>query len=282
MAFSQIGTDGGYLRAPVTVNPLLLAPGERADVVVDFSKLAVGTRIQMTNDAKAPYPAGRPADPATIGQIMQFRVVPLTSPDSSVVPAALNTIPTLTPTATTPVRTLTLNEVMGMAGPLSMYLDGKMWDDNISEVPRVGSTEVWEFVNLTADTHPMHLHLVQFQLLNRQAFQTNKYLKAYSAANPVIPVPMGGNYTTVPVTPYLQGAPIPPAPNEMGWKDTIRVNPGEVARIAVRFAPTGETSATPGVNKFPFDPTQAPGYIWHCHILNHEDNEMMRPYLLKF
>ena len=277
--FFQIGTDGGYLSAPVQINELLIAPGERADIVVDFSGLAVGTQILLTNDAKTPFPKGAPADPQTVSQIMQFRVVPLTGTDTSVIPATLNTIPTLTPGPVT--RTLTLNEVMGPGGPLAMFLDGKMWDTAVTENVKLGSTEIWEVINLTADTHPIHLHLVQFQLLSRQRFQTNKYLKAYSAANPVIPIPIDPDtgeplvtYNPVPVASYLQGKPVGPDPNEAGWKDTLRMNPGEVTRIIVRFAPFSAAVVTP----YSFDATAEPGYVWHCHILDHEDNEMMRPY----
>lgn len=268
----QIGTDGGYLPSPVVLRELTLAPGERADVVIDFSRMAVGARILLMNGAKAPYPNGTPPDPRTTAQVMQFRVVPLTTPDTSVIPAVLNTIPTLTPDS--PKRTLTLVELMGPGGPLAMYLDGKRWDAAASEMPHVGSTELWEIVNLTADTHPIHLHLVQFQLLNRQRFQVNKYLKAYMMLNPVLPT---GAPANPPIDPYLQGKPMPPAPNERGWKDTIQAHPGEVTRIVVRFAPIDASQSTPGVNLYPFDPAAEPGYVWHCHILEHEDNEMMRP-----
>ena len=273
--FIQIGTDGGYLNAPVQVTQLLLAPGERADVVIDFTGLAVGTQILLANNAKAPFPGGAPADPRTVGQITLFKVVSLTAPDTSVIPATLNTITPLTGTVAT--RTLTLNEVMGPGGPLAMFLDGKMWDAPVTENPTLGSTETWEIINLTADTHPIHLHLVQFQILSRQGFQVNKYLKAYTAANPIIPVPPGVTYTPVPVGPYLQRGLVPPAANEAGWKDTVRMNPGEVTRIIVRFAPIGSAAVTP----YPFDATAAPGYVWHCHILEHEDNEMMRPYTVQ-
>ncbi|MBS1811847.1 MAG: multicopper oxidase domain-containing protein [Acidobacteria bacterium] len=264
--FIQIGTDGGYLSRPVQVNQLLLAPGERADVIVDFTGHKANSTILMNNDARAPFPNGAPADPQTVGQIMQFRIVPLTAPDTSSVPASLSTIPTLGPISVT--RTLTLNEIMGAGGPLAVILDGKEWMTPITERPRVGTTELWQIVNMTADTHPIHLHLVQFQLLSRQRFQAGKYMKDYMALNPVIPAPVT---TNPPINQYLQDGVMSPAPNELGWKDTVRMNPGEVTRILVRFAPT--TGGT-----FPFAPQAAPGYVWHCHILEHEDNEMMRPY----
>ena len=273
--FVVIGTDGGYLGAPVSVNSFVIAPGERYDVVVDFTAAAVGSTITLNNNAVAPFPAGpppgAPPDPLATGQIMQFRVVALTGPDTSTIPAILATIPTLTPGNVT--RTLTLNEMMGLNGPIGLFLDGKQYRDPVTELPKLGTTEVWEFVNLTGDMHPIHLHLVQFQLLNRQDFNVATYMTAYNAANPIIPVPQGAIYTRIDPTPYLLGVPVGPAAIEAGWKDTIKVMPGQVTRIVVRFAPQDG-------GLFPFDATAGPGYVWHCHILSHEDNEMMRPYKL--
>jgi len=262
-----------------------------------------GTKLIMTNNARAPFPQGATPDPQTVGQIMQFRVgFPTGGPDTSYDPATAlpgslrpnNPIEVLDPAVTNivpdQVRQLTLNEVMGPGGPLEALLNISKWGAGITENPRVGSTEVWEIINLTGDAHPIHLHLVQFQLLSRQRFQTNKYLKAYDAAfaagvyNPAAGPPLpydapnadgavGGNPA---IGPFLQGKAMPPAPNEMGWKDTVIMYPGEVTRIVVRWAPTDTPAGVVGV--FPFDPSEPPGYVWHCHILDHEDNEMMRPY----
>ena len=278
-AFYQIGTDGGYLPAPVMLNNpvdpnaprLLMAPGERADIVIDFSGYAPGTQFVLRNNAKSPFPRGMNVDPLTTGQIMLFRVVPPTAPDNSSLPMTLNTIPTLTPTA--PKRTLTLVELMGAGGPLAMFLDGKPWDGAVSENPLVGSTEIWEIVNMTADAHPIHLHLVQFQPMERQKFRATQYMSAYMMLNPVIPANVTYN---PPLAPYLQGKPVLANPNERGWKDTFVMYPGEVSRIMVRFAPVGPAAVMP----YPFDATAEPGYVWHCHIIEHEDNEMMRPYKL--
>jgi FtsP/CotA-like multicopper oxidase with cupredoxin domain len=170
-----------------------------------------------------------------------------------------------------------------------------------SELPQEGTTEVWEIVNLTADAHPMHLHLVQFQLINREAFNTTKYNAAYNAAfpagvfqpdfgppldyraanNPLSGGKDGGNPD---VAPYLKATTLrPPAANEAGWKDTVIAYPGQVTRIAVRWAPTYlSTLAEPSELYFPFDPSggNQHGYVWHCHIIDHEDNEMMRPDLV--
>jgi FtsP/CotA-like multicopper oxidase with cupredoxin domain len=181
----------------------------------------------------------------------------------------------------------------------------------LSEIPLEGTTELWEIINLTADAHPMHLHLVQFQLLNRQNFDFNKYNAAYNAAFP------GGGYDHMTGQPYpagvyipafgppsdygtgnivggnpninalsargkplyLQGKPTLPLPQENGWKDTVVTYPGQVTRLLVRWAPTELPASTPASQAFfPFDPNSSgQGYVWHCHIVDHEDNEMMRP-----
>lgn len=256
--FVQIGSDGGFMAAPVEVKTLMLSPGERADVIVDFSGLGQGKTIVVTNDAVAPFPVGDKTDPRSTGVVMQFRGVPLTSADASAIPAKLVDVPALgAPTLT---RTLTLDEHIGHKGPHRMLLDGRTWSDPVSETPRLGSTELWEIVNLTADTHPIHLHLVQFQALNREALRVKAYTKAPKAQRQLAK--------------FLSGKPVLPDANERGWKDTLRANPGEVTRFMVRFAP-----ASGGA--FPFDATAAPGYVWHCHLLEHEDNEMMRPYAVQ-
>ena len=175
--FTVIGADGAYNDAPAQVGHIVLAPGERVHVVVDFAGLRPGTRMILTNSAKAPSPGGAPPDPRTVGQIMQFRVVQAPVPvkeDPSVVPANLrqnNPIVRLV----NPVvkRQLTLNEVMGPGGPLQILLNNTGYTSDVTERPRVGATEQWEIVNLTADTHPIHLHLVHMQVLDRQPIQSN-------------------------------------------------------------------------------------------------------------
>ena len=279
LPFTVIGTDGGYLSAPATVTELTIAPGERWDILVDFSTVPYVpgiSNIILRNTARAPYKGGgggTPANPQTVGQLMQFTVLgtPGWMPTQPL-PAVLNTIPTLpTPTVT---RQLTLLEVMGPGGPLEVLLDGKKWGADISELPIIGTTEDWVIVNPTADTHPIHLHLVQFQLVSRQSFQVNKYVTDWMAANGMPPVPNDWVTVNPLYTNYLQGKPVLPTAHEQGWKDTIQANPGEVTIIRVRYKPID------GSPSYPFDATHGPGYVWHCHILDHEDNEMMRPYVV--
>ena len=275
LPFTLIGTDGGYLRSPITLTKITIAPGERIDILVDFSNLAPGTKVILRNSAKAPYPNGVAPDPKTVGQIMQFTVTTNQGLPPTTLPTILN--PTLNPYPSLPPavkrRILVLWEVMGLAGPLEILLNGQKWSGDITELPVLGSTEEWVIVNPTADTHPIHLHLVQFQLVSRQKIDTKKYAADWIMLNGGMMPPFPLNYKPLelPIEPYLKGKPTLAPPNEQGWKDTIQMNPGEVTIIRVRFASQDGSD-------YPFDATQGPGYVWHCHILDHEDNEMMRPY----
>ena len=240
--FYQIGTDGGFLPAPVQVTEILLAPAERADVIIDFSDHK-NEQIILTNSARSPLPGGDLPDPATTGQIMQFRVtLPLSGRDMSIIPARLHPFRQLYEQQARVVRDLTLNEILdpNNGNPQILLLNNLHWDDPITEKPKLGTVEVWRYINLTEDGHPMHLHLVQVQILDRQPFNVD----TYKSTGQIV----------------FTGSALPPAPNEAGWKDTVRANPAMITRIIMRFGDfTGK-------------------YVWHCHILEHEDNEMMRPY----
>ena len=223
--FHQIGTDQGLLSAPVAVNRLAIAPGERADVVVDFAELR-GQSVTL-NDLSA--------------TLMQFRVAPQRVADPSELPHTLRALPKISEADAIRTRRLTLEEVENLVGePMTHLLDGKRWHEPVSEKPVLGTTEIWEFLNLTDDSHPIHLHLVRFRILDRRAIDVS----ARAFDNKVV-------YT---------GDPVPPDPSEAGWKDTVRCSPAASTRIIVKFE--GYTGR----------------YVWHCHILEHEDNEMMRPY----
>jgi len=275
MRFTVIGTDGGYLKSPVVVNKLTIAPGERYVILADFSGLAPGTKVQLTNTAKAPFPSGRPPQGSTTGQIMQFTVTNEIGLEPATLPMVLN--PTLAgsfPSLPAPSKTriLTLYEDEGPEGPLGVYLNGQMWDAPVSETPTLGSTEEWQIVDMTMDAHPIHLHLVQFQVVSRQRLDTRAYQNDWLSLNgepPYMDTPEELSYTA-----YLQGKPQPASPVEQGWKDTVQMYPGEVTIVRIRWAPIDGSQA------YPFDATVGPGYVWHCHILDHEDNEMMRPYVV--
>lgn len=306
-AITQIGADGGLLDAPVVIDPsqggkLLLGTGERADVVIDFSTSPPGTVWTLRNIGRAPFPFGAPPNGSTTGQIMQFVVNgQLQGVDNSIVPATLNNPPlvkltnfagglNVTPTL---IRQLTLNEVIGMGGPLEVLVNNTELEDATTETPTEGTSEVWQIINLTADAHPIHLHLVQFQLVSRQKFNSHNYIKAYNSSfaggeyiggggppldynTPNLDGAVGGNPG---INAYLQGPVKPANPNERVWKDTFIMYPGEVTTVVVRFAPTNLPITTPVEELlFAFDPSTGPGYVWHCHIIDHEDNEMMRRY----
>ena len=272
MLFQQIGSDGGYLRAAAPLTELTMAPGERADILLDFSNLAPGTTVLVSNRAKAPFPRGEAANPQTTGQIMQFTVTATPGPAPATLPPILNSALEPFPSLPVPTKTryLTLVELDGPEGPLGALLNGQSWDAPISEWPVAGTTEEWVIANPTADTHPIHLHLVQFQLVYRQRFRASAYLDDWMERNGM--PPFDYTPTELPVGSYLIGGPRGPPANEQGWKDTLQMHPGEVTVIRVRFAPVD------GSPTYAFDVTQGPGYVWHCHILEHEDNEMMRPY----
>jgi spore coat protein A len=331
----QIGSDDSYIDVPAALSKLFVAPGERAYVIVDFTGLA-GKTVTVINDSPMPFPMGLvpgvDVKQLSMKYVMQFKVsLPLVGKDKSCDPAAggckrpvpivrlADGVGGIAPGVTiSKKRQLTLKEQQGPGGPVQVLVNNTQMMglnspniaasfpvDGVSELPQVGSTELWEIINLTADAHPMHTHLAQFQIVNRQAYNTVSYPAAWGAAFGTGPVPLpagcvagvfcpgygpplvygvanadgaiGGNPA---VTPYLVGAPRAPDPGETGWKDTAKSYPGEVMRILVRFAPTSaaQKCATPGKSLYKFDPTQGPGYVWHCHIIDHEDNEMMRPF----
>ncbi len=258
----QIGNEGGFLAAPVNLtatngNRLLMGLAERADMIVDFTKVPLGQQILMNAGPDEPFGGGVPgvdfteADIDSTGQIMAFNVGPAIAPDPTTPPQFL-VLPAITPLpAPVTTRPLALIEMMSEVhdGPSEAMLGvvdagmavHKMWSDPVSENPAVGDTEDWEFYNTTADAHPMHVHEITFEVVNRQALVLD---------------PLTGE----PVQPLqLAGTPRPPEAWESGVKDTVIAYPGEVTRIRGQFKVPGQ-------------------FVWHCHIVEHEDNEMMRPY----
>ena len=243
----QIGNEGGFLTAPVNLtanngNRLLMGLAERADMIVDFTSVPVGNYVLANVGPDEPFGGGIPgtefpaADPSSTGQIMQFRVVPAVAADPTTPPQFLQ-LPAIAPLpAESVTRPLALLEMMSEAwdGPAEAMLGTmtggtavqKMWDDPVTENPTQGATEVWELHNSTADAHPMHVHEITFEVVNRQA---------------------------------IGDAPRPPEAWELGFKDTVIAYPGEITRIRAKFDSPGQ-------------------FVWHCHIVEHEDNEMMRPY----
>jgi spore coat protein A len=242
VTFHQIGTDGGFLPRAAPLEKVLLGPAERADLIVDFSKLA-GNIVTLSNDAPAPFPGWEfaTARHAQLYELMQFRVsLPLVGNSKSVNMAPAVSFTPLNASEAVVTRDFVLSEQMDAQGrSIGMLINGKRYDDPVTESVKLGSVETWRFINATDDAHPMHLHLVQFQILHRQGFDIGAFRSGQL---------------------QLVGNPRPPAANEAGKKDTAVVNPRDVLTILVRFE--GYTGR----------------YVFHCHMLEHEDNDMMRPY----
>jgi FtsP/CotA-like multicopper oxidase with cupredoxin domain len=259
----QIGNEGGFLAAPVNItadhgNRLLMGLAERADMIVDFTNVSVGNYVLGNVGPDEPFGGGVPgadfpiADPASTGQVLEFRVVPAVAPDPTTPPQFLQ-LPAIVPLpAPVTTRPLALMEMMSeyWDGPAEAVLGTvdnmgvpmhQMWDEPVTEDPNVGDTEVWEFFNFTADAHPMHVHEVVFEVVNRQSLVLDPV-----TGEPVQPVELSGEAT-------------PPEAWESGFKDTVIAYPGSVTRIKAQFTQPGQ-------------------FVWHCHIVEHEDNEMMRPY----
>ena len=181
--FIQIGSDGGLLPAPLRLHYLIFSPGERFDIVIDFSQHK-GANLAMINDAPAPYARGGEIVPS---EVMLFKVTkPLSGIDTSSVPEVLIPFSPLDPALAVRERTLALTE-------MDRPSDGYTMDDPITEDPKAGSMEIWSFANTTGDVHPIHLHLVQFQVLNRQPFDTKAYLQTGKLVFTGIPMPPESN-----------------------------------------------------------------------------------------
>jgi spore coat protein A len=226
----QIGSDQGLLPQAVSMKTLTLAPAERADLVVDFSK-AAGQNLILRSLAM---------------DLMQIKVSPRkVAPQKAALanplPQALRPVARLPPAAAVKTRRLTLDNYEDPnTHMMMMLLNATYWRQPITENPVLNTTEIWEFVNLTEDTHPIHLHMVRFQVLNRQRFDVDEYLMSGKMA--------------------FAGPVIAPLENETGWKDTVRADAGLITRIIIPF------EGYPG------------RYVWHCHVLEHAANEMMRPF----
>jgi spore coat protein A len=334
----QLGTEGGFLPAvaihrnttPIPLDPtdptgntanpdgpfnLLLAPAERADVVIDFNGVAAGTSFIVLNDAPAPFPGGDPrnnyftGDPdqtqfggaatkflghgpntqtlmkitvttgsgdavSTANWLTQMNVQLMSNFNSGNQPPLLFSAGPATPMFPfngVADRMLTLNEDFDSFGRLIQTLGtfnqnglnnqgittwGRGYMDPVTESVSAGNTEVWQVMNLTGDTHPIHFHLVNVQVIQRQAFTGDP-----------------SNWS------YGNNLPIPPDDNELGWKDTVRMNPGEVTTVIMRFDLPKLPNAA--MNNAVSPRTGGKEYVWHCHILEHEEHDMMRPLIVK-
>ncbi len=271
--FVQIATDDGFLERAVPLTRVLLAPGERVELVVDFRGL---TEVVVRNfGPDAPFKGFNPdgtiadgmggvepaADPASTGLVMKFAVNQSYNrriPDAFVRAGTPLRGPIAPLQQTGATRQLALFEGRDAYGRLQPLLgtlaQGSLaWFEPITENPMLNDVEVWEVYNSTEDAHPIHLHMVSFQIINRESFVGTVDDKAQPQHDGLIG--RGGSLTVN----SLLGDVTPPAANESGWKDTAVMLPGQVTRVIAKFDREGR-------------------YVWHCHILSHEDHEMMRPF----
>lgn len=279
----QIGTDQGLLDAPVLLTDgLVLAPAERADLLIDFSHAAAGQEWVLHNDAPVPFPDGDDTLPA-IPEIMKFAVSHDQGPFHTI-PSRLREHPLPTLVVNGVTRNTTLQEKLTAGGQsYGTLLNGVPYntaENNIIHARR-GQVELWNIINLTGDAHPMHIHLIAFQILERVPFTDDQAIDAYIAAwnvdpGSLVPILGYGVGTDHSAEPYLDTArATPPAPSERGWKDTVICPPGQVTRLAVPFA--GIPFATDQIY-LSQGRRAIRGYVWHCHILEHEDLMMMQRY----
>jgi FtsP/CotA-like multicopper oxidase with cupredoxin domain len=273
-----IGSEGGFLpegTEPVPINHVVMAPAERYDVIVDFRRLA-GQTVHMKNHTPR-RPVATPAPPLT--QVMRITVreaasagAPLTLPKASPGALGTNELPLEdlrergAPLAgAVKTRAIVLNEV-GAGGPTwHLNLNAKRYDDPTTEILDRDAVEDWVYVNTTADTHPMHTHLFTFQVMGRVPFDADAYAAAYGTPDGAAPPP--GADPTSALRRFITGPLRPPAPEEMGWKDTVKVNPGQMTVIRAKFS-------------LPAGALMPQHYVFHCHIVEHEDNDMMRPFTI--
>ncbi len=255
----QIGAEGGMWDVPLPVKGMVLAPAERADVLVDFTRFA-GQTLMMKN-RRPMRPVSNPAP--SLEQVMQIRVGTTASqPGPLSIPSSLlggRRAEVSGPVGTT--RYITLNEIDAEEVDWYLNLNGVHFDDGpVTESPTIGAVEDWVFINMTGDTHPMHVHLVTFQVIGRTPFDVEAFETAYGGPSGV----PGG----IDPSPFATGPMLPPDPDERGFKDTVKANPGYFTTIRAKFD-LPEAVATPQT------------YVYHCHIIEHEDNDMMRPFTVQ-
>jgi spore coat protein A, manganese oxidase len=256
--FWQIGAEGGMWDVPVPVSRMVLAPAERADILVDFAKFAGRTLVMKNFRPSAPVSNPAPS----LEQVMQIRVgTTVSRRGPTAIPSSLLGGRRAVLGPPTRTRYITLNEIDTDEPTWFLNLNGVRFDGGpVTETPRVGSIEDWVYINMTGDTHPMHTHLVTFEVIGRTPFNVEAFEEANEGPHGV----PGG----IDPRPFATGPMLPPDPEERGFKDTVKANPGTFTTIRAKFdLPAGV--AAPQT------------YVHHCHIVEHEDNDMMRPFTVE-
>ncbi|CAI6011898.1 unnamed protein product [Closterium sp. NIES-65] len=257
----KIATDGGYLPKPVYSKSLLLVPGARQDVLVDFSNLPDTCKdVILQNLAAAPFPAGVTADRDT-GLVMRFVITNRKRFPAPKIPSSISYLPPINYKNIQKVRWHRLVEEMDPKTnlPVRVTIDNLGFADPIRDYPKQGTNELWHIINLSADAHPMHFHLVDHRPVSRRPFDVAAFQAGKCAFR-------GKKLPTCWTGPRLRID-----PTEDGLKDTTTAYPGQVLTLWFGWH---DGNGKP----FPFDVTVGPGYVYHCHMLDHEDNDMMRPF----
>jgi spore coat protein A len=275
-----VGAEGGLLPvSPVQTDKLVLAPAERFDVICDFRRFADQT-LYLRNTSPL-RPVVTPAPP--LSTVMRIRVktrassdAPMTIPQNGSLPAnaELASLVSLGPPQLSgggvAGRMITLNEIDAESTGWRLNINGHPYGDATPVVETLtwNGVEDWYYVNMTGDTHPMHTHLFTFKVLGRYNFDAARYAAAYSGASGVT------QQETSTLTPYLKSSLLPPDAGELGFKDTVKANPGQVTVVRARFR-LPSTALSGG------KPVKEQRYVHHCHIVEHEDNDMMERFVVK-
>jgi spore coat protein A len=277
LPFWLIGTDCGLRGAPLQMMEFLISPGERYELLVDFSQVPAGTTVTlMNNNAPVHYPGINYPNGTgpVISEIMQFQVTkPLSGADQTTPPKklVLPAVAPIQPAPNTPLREWVVYEDHQYG---TLTFNGLPFMAPSQDFIKAGSTEIWEYINPNHDAHPMHIHLINFQVFNRQPIDAAAYEADYEAWL------KGGRKPEdkLVLDNYFTGPPIPPDPDEtMAEKDTVKCYPEQVTRVIINGfnPPTGTIASIPGSGA-----TLPAQYVHHCHLFEHEDDELMRPWTI--
>uniref|UniRef100_J3KW01 Plastocyanin-like domain-containing protein n=1 Tax=Oryza brachyantha TaxID=4533 RepID=J3KW01_ORYBR len=263
LPFTVVGSDTNYLSKPATASNILVSVAETFDVVVDFSE-STTSEAELVNTAPYPYPGGDAPNDLN-GKVMKFLIAPAKARDDSRVPAKLLDYVAVAEEDAVQKRYIVMYEYEDAAtgNPTHLYINGKRLGAPATETPRAGTTEVWEVINLTQDNHPLHLHLASFQAVRvRGLVDIDAFKSCMARLNDAV---------RCNVSQHAVGEEVAVPEHEKGWKNVVKIAPSHMTTIVVKFFMVD--SGKP----YPFDATPEPGYVYHCHILDHEDNAMIRP-----
>ncbi|XP_056693237.1 multicopper oxidase LPR1-like [Spinacia oleracea] len=265
LSFIHIGSDSAYLDRPTLSKSTLVAPSEISDVIIDFSKSKSNSAV-LANDVVYPFPSGDPVNDAN-SKVMKFIIKKQRVDDPAHIPKWL--IKYSSPNLSTASRTryISMYEYTSPSNePTHLFINGLSFDAPVTEFPKVGSSEIWYVINLTEDNHPLHVHLGLFKVLEQtKLLDFDKFKDCMANKN---------NAERCNVHKHARGKKLDVTKHERGWKNVFKMWPDYATKIYVRFSYI-HTNAS-----YPFDATKDPGYVYHCHILDHEDNVMMRPFKL--